>query len=251
MGPADLVNAITEGVGKMADGMKKFEELDAGKLENVGNALDPLTKNLMGLAKGGIVASFIGDGAFEKLSAGLKSFESIDPTKMMQLGPALESMHKGISAFTGDGLLDSFSKFLGGLFGNDGNLGDLQKELKNFVHIDAVALEKVRTAMQGMANFMATMDKADIGDVSDNLRDLTKELANYQSAYSKLDADTKASIEKMINVSVDNQKQNSDGATSLNSIMQEVLAELKNKQGAQETLRLTCPEARNELEKIL
>ena len=31
----------------------------------------------------------------------------------------------------------------------------------------------------------------------------------------------------MIIVSVDNQKQNSDGATSLNSIMQEVLAELK------------------------
>lgn len=236
MGLADLVNAITEGVGKMADGMKKFEELDAGKLENVGNALDPLTKNLMGLAKGGLVASFIGDGAFEKLSAGLKSFESIDPTKMMQLGPALESMHKGISAFTGDGLLDSFSKFLGGLFGNDGNLGDLQKELKNFADIDAVALEKVGTAMQGMANFMATMDKADIGDVSDNLRDLTKELANYQSAYSKLDADTKASIEKMINVSVDNQKQNSDGATSLNSIMQEVLAELKKQTRGQRNI---------------
>ena len=132
--------------------------------------------------------------------------------------------------------MDSFSKFLGGLFGNDGNLGDLQKELKNFADIDAVALEKVGTAMQGMANFMATMDKADIGDVSDNLRDLTKELANYQSAYSKLDADTKASIEKMINVSVDNQKQNSDGATSLNSIMQEVLAELKKQTRGQRNI---------------
>ena len=80
------------------------------------------------------------------------------------------------------------------------------------------------------------MDKADIGDVSDNLRDLTKELANYQSAYSKLDADTKASIEKMINVSVDNQKQNSDGATSLNSIMQEVLAELKKQTRGQRNI---------------
>jgi len=226
-GIAALIEAITTGVGKLADGVIKFENMDSKKLGDVGKALGPLTDNMMQLAKGGIVASFIGEGAFEKLSAGLKSFEDLNPQQMQLIGPALASLHKGISAFTGDGVMDSFGKFLGSLFGNDGNFDDLAEGLKSFADIDAAGLEKIGNGLQGIAKFMEAMDKADLDEVADSLKELTKEIGNYQAAYSKMDADTKASIEKMINVSTEGQNGAEAKLDRLNSLNAMMLEELK------------------------
>ena len=60
-----LINAITNAVGNLADGAKKFEDLDADHPKLVGGGLKELTGPIMDLAKGGIVANFVGSGAFE------------------------------------------------------------------------------------------------------------------------------------------------------------------------------------------
>ena len=131
-------------------------------LLDVGNSLKPLTDNIMGLAKGGIVASFMSEGVLEKISAGVKSFEGIDATSMNAMGPALTSLQKGISAFTGDGIMDSFSKFLGGLFGNDGGMTKMAKDLESFADIDAAGLKNIGDGLQGIAAYVEAMDGANL-----------------------------------------------------------------------------------------
>ena len=127
-----LINAITNAVGNLADGAKKFEELDADQLKLVGGGLKELTGPIMDLAKCVIVANFVGSGAFENLANGIREFESVDPTKLHAVGPALTSLHKGMSAFTGDGVLDSISKALGSLFGgSSGSISDLAEDVKD------------------------------------------------------------------------------------------------------------------------
>ena len=245
-----LIDSITGSVGKLADGLAKFENLDSGKLLDVGTSLGPLTTGIMDLAKGGIVASFVSEGALEGLAAGVKSFEGIDAAGLIPIGaaiqglgdpikeiasagffanfvsdgaleglakgvksfegldvagltatgPALAALQQGIAAFTGDGVLDSVSKGVGGFIsslfgGEEGQFDALIEGLKKFEEVNADAIHKVGTGLQGLSEF-ATSD-VDLGQINfsadglERLNDITKTLdagaiIKYNEALEKL-----------------------------------------------------------------
>lgn len=223
-----LINAITNAVGNLADGAKKFEELDADQLKLVGGGLKELTGPIMDLAKGGIVANFVGSGAFENLANGIREFESVDPTKLHAVGPALTSLHKGMSAFTGDGVLDSISKALGSLFGgSSGSISDLAEDVKEFADVDAQGLKAIGEGLQGIANFIEKMDGANLRNVSKSLTELTKQLGEYQEQYSKMDSETKANLTSNFTAFGEGQKGAADKLDQLNNSVQMMLAELR------------------------
>lgn len=249
-GIAALIDSITGSVGKLADGLAKFENLDSGKLLDVGTSLGPLTTGIMDLAKGGIVASFVSEGALEGLAAGIKSFEGLDAATLTPIGaaiqglgdpikeiasagffanfvsdgaleglakgvksfegldvkgltatgPALAALQQGIAAFTGDGVLDSVSKGVGGFIsslfgGEEGQFDALIEGLKKFEEVNADAIHKVGTGLQGLSEF-ATSD-VDLGQINfsadglERLNDITKTLdagaiTKYNEALEKL-----------------------------------------------------------------
>ena len=223
-----LINAITNAVGNLADGAKKFEDLDADQLKLVGGGLKELTGPIMDLAKGGIVANFVGSGAFENLANGIREFESVDPTKLHAVGPALTSLHKGMSAFTGDGVLDSISKALGSLFGgSSGSISDLAEDVKEFADVDAQGLKAIGEGLQGIANFIEKMDGANLRNVSKSLTELTKQLGEYQEQYSKMDSETKANLTSNFTAFSEGQKGAADKLDQLNNSVQMMLAELR------------------------
>lgn len=226
-GVAAIIDAITTAVDSIAVSLKKYEDLDDKKLLDVGNSLKPLTDNIMGLAKGGIVASFMSEGVLEKISAGVKSFEGIDATSMNAMGPALTSLQKGISAFTGDGIMDSFSKFIGGLFGNDGGMTKMAEDLEAFADIDAAGLKNIGDGLQGIAAYVEAMDGANLKAVTKNLKELIKQIGQYNEEYKNMDAETKASFTKVLNVNNESQDKSSQMLVSLNSTNALMLEELK------------------------
>ena len=226
-GIAALIDSITTSVDNVAVGLKKFEDLDSEKLGDVGGALKPLTDNIMGLAKGGVVASFMSEGVLEKIAAGVKSFEGIDSKSMKDMGPALTSLQTGIAAFTGDGIMDSFSKFIGGLFGNDGGMKDMAKDLEAFADIDAAGLQGIGDGLQGIAAYVDAMDGANLKQVTKNLKELIKQIGQYNEEYKNMDAETKASFTKVLNVNNESQDKSSQMLVSLNSTNALMLEELK------------------------
>ena len=249
-GIAALIDSITGSVGKLADGLAKFENLDSGKLLDVGTSLGPLTTGIMDLAKGGIVASFVSEGALEGLAAGVKSFEGIDAAGLIPIGaaiqglgdpikeiasagffanfvsdgaleglakgvksfegldvkgltatgPALAALQQGIAAFTGDGVLDSVSKGVGGFIsslfgGEEGQFDALIEGLKKFEEVNADAIHKVGTGLQGLSEFASS--DVDLGQINfsadglQRLNDITKTLdagaiTKYNEALEKL-----------------------------------------------------------------
>jgi hypothetical protein len=236
-GVAALVEAITTGVGKLADGVKKFEELDSTKLTNVGEGLKVLTGPIMDLAKGGIVANFVGTGAFTNLANGIKEFENINPANLHAVGPALTSLHKGMSAFTGDGVLDSIGKALGSLFGgSSGSISDLAKDVKEFADVDAAGLKNIGDGLQGIANFIEAMDGANLKSVSKSLSELTKQLMKYQEEYSKMDSETKANLVSNFTSFGEGQKGAADKLDQLNSSVQMMLVELRKQTRSGQTV---------------
>lgn len=223
-----LIDAITGSVGKLADGAKKFEELDADQLKLVGGGLAEITGPIMDLAKGGIVANFVGSGAFKNLADGVKEFQTIDPSNLHAVGPALTSLHKGMSAFTGDGVLDSISKALGSLFGgSSGSLSDLAEDVKLFADVDSQGLKNIGDGLQSIANFIEAMDGANLRTVSKSLSELTKQLQKYQEEYSKMDADTKANLVSNFTSFGEGQKGAADKLDQLNNSVQMMLVELR------------------------
>ena len=245
-----LIDSITGSVGKLADGLKKFENLDSGKLLDVGTSLGPLTAGIMDLAKGGIVASFVSEGALEGLAKGIKSFEGLDAAGLTPIGtaikslgdpikeiasagffanfvsdgaleglakgiksfegldvkgltatgPALAALQQGIAAFTGDGVLDSVSKGVGGFIsslfgGEEGQFDALIDGLKKFEEVNADAIHKVGTGLQGLSEFASS--DVDLGQINfsadglQRLNDITKTLdadaiTKYNEALEKL-----------------------------------------------------------------
>jgi hypothetical protein len=226
-GIAALIDSITTSVDNVAVGLKKFEDLDSKKLGDVGGALKPLTDNIMGLAKGGVVASFMSEGVLEKIAAGVKSFEGIDSKSMKDMGPALTSLQTGIAAFTGDGIMDSFSKFIGGLFGNDGGMKDMADDLEAFADIDSAGIKAIGDGLQGIAAYIETMDGANLKQVTKNLKELIKQIGQYNEEYKNMDAETKASFTKVLNVNNESQDKSSSLLNQLNSTNTLILDELK------------------------
>ena len=222
-----MIDSITTSVDNVAVGLKKFEDLDSKKLGDVGGALKPLTDNIMGLAKGGVVASFMSEGVLEKIAAGVKSFEGIDSKSMKDMGPALTSLQTGIAAFTGDGIMDSFSKFIGGLFGNDGGMKDMADDLEAFADIDSAGIKAIGDGLQGIAAYIETMDGANLKQVTKNLKELIKQIGQYNEEYKNMDAETKASFTKVLNVNNESQDKSSSLLNQLNSTNTLILDELK------------------------
>lgn len=231
-----LIDSIANSVGTMADGAKKFEELDGGKLTLAGAGLKAITGPVMDLAKGGIVASFIGTGAFTNLANGIKEFEGVNAAGLFAVGPALTSLHKGMSAFTGDGLLDSIGKSLGSLFGgSSGGLADLADDVKLFADVDSAGLKAIGDGLQGIANFIDAMDGANLKSVSKSIVELTKQLGAYQKEYNKMDADAKANLVNNFSAFGEGQKGAGEKLDSLNSSMQSMLMELRKITSASRT----------------
>lgn len=223
-----LIDSITEGVGKLAAGVKEFENLDADQLKLVGGGLSELTGPIMDLAKGGVVANFVGSGAFKNLADGIKEFESVNPQNLHAVGPALTALHKGMSAFTGDGVLDSIGKALGSLFGgSSGSISDLAKDVREFADVDAQGLKAIGDGLQGIANFIEAMDGANLRNVSKSLSELTKQLMKYQEEYSKMDSETKANLVSNFTSFGEGQKGAADKLDQLNSSVQMMLVELR------------------------
>ena len=143
------------------------------------------------------------------------------------MGPALTSLQKGISAFTGDGIMDSFSKFIGGLFGNDGGMTKMADDLEAFADIDAAGLKNIGDGLQGIAAYVEAMDGANLKAVTKNLKELIKQIGQYNEEYKNMDAETKASFTKVLNVNNESQDKSSQMLVSLNSTNALMLEELK------------------------
>ena len=141
-GIADLINSVTGSVSRLADGVKKFEDLDSGKLLDVGNALGPLTDNIMDLAQGGIVASFISDGALEGLAAGVRSFEGLDHDSLWLVGDAIKELGDPIKEIASAGF---FANFV-----SDGALEGLAAGVRAFQGLDVAGLMATGPALQSL-----------------------------------------------------------------------------------------------------
>jgi hypothetical protein len=141
-GIADLINSITNSVSNLADGVKKFEDMDSGKLLDVGTSLGPLTENIMELAKGGIVASFIGEGALEGLANGVRAFESVDAANLWPVGLAIKGLGDPIKEIATAGF---FANFV-----SDGALEGLANGVKAFQGLDVAGLMATGPALQSL-----------------------------------------------------------------------------------------------------
>ena len=232
-----LIDSIFNSVGNLADGVKKFEEMDGAKLALVGGGLKEITGPIAALAAGGIVANFVGKDALGSLARGVKAFEDLDPANLHAVGPALTSLHKGMSAFTGDGVLDSIGKALGSLFGgSSGGIADLAEDVKLFADVDAAGLQAIGDGLQGIANFLEAMDGANLKSVSKSLTELTKQLGDYQTQYSKMDADAKANLVSNFTSFGEGQKGAADKLDQLNSSVQMMLVELRKQSRSGQTV---------------
>ena len=232
-----LIDSIFNSVGNLADGVKKFEEMDGAKLALVGGGLKEITGPIAALAAGGIVANFVGKDALGSLARGVKAFEDLDPANLHAVGPALTSLHKGMSAFTGDGVLDSIGKALGSLFGgSSGGIADLAEDVKLFADVDAAGLQAIGDGLQGIANFLEAMDGANLKSVSKSLTELTKQLGDYQEQYSKMDSEAKANLVSNFTSFGEGQKGAADKLDQLNSSVQMMLVELRKQSRSGQTV---------------
>ena len=141
-GIADLINSITNSVSNLADGVKKFEDMDSGKLLDVGNSLGPLTENIMELAKGGVVASFVGEGALEGLANGVRAFGDLDASNLLPVGLAIKGLGDPIKEIAGAGF---FANFV-----SDGALEGLANGVKAFQGLDVAGLMATGPALTSL-----------------------------------------------------------------------------------------------------
>jgi len=141
-GIADLINSITNSVSNLADGVKKFEDMDSGKLLDVGTSLGPLTENIMELAKGGVVASFVGEGALEGLANGVRAFGDLDASNLYPIGLAIKGLGDPIKEIAGAGF---FANFV-----SDGALEGLANGIKAFQGLDVAGLMATGPALQSL-----------------------------------------------------------------------------------------------------
>jgi len=146
-GIAAVIDSITNSIGNLADGVKKFENLDSGQLLKVGKALGPLTDNIMELAKGGVVATFVGDGALQGLADGVKAFESVDPSNLFPVGFAIKRLGDPIKEIAQAGF---FANFVG-----SGTLQNLAGGVRSFENLDAQGLFSVGPALSSLQEGIA------------------------------------------------------------------------------------------------
>jgi len=71
------------------------------------------------------------------------------------------------------------------------------------------------------------MDDANLKQVTKNIKELIKQIAEYNEEYKNMDAETKASFTKVLNVSNESQDKSASMLVSLNSTNALMLEELK------------------------
>ena len=158
----------------------------------LGDLAGPLTA----LAAGGIVAQ-LGGGGLKKLADGVKEFQDIRVDNLAKTGPALTALYEGISKFTGDSLLDKAGKFLGGLFGGSGStsgMKEIAEGLQDFKDVDASGLESIGKGLEGITNFVKTMEDADVDKTNDKIEKLIKNLKEYQKQTANMSGDMSANL---------------------------------------------------------
>ena len=108
VGVSAVIDSFTEGVGTLADGLDKLSKIDGSNLSVVGDGIGAIAPHLTDLAVGGIVASFIGDGAFEKLAAGITSLNGAQVSNMATVGEGLDAIQSALLKFSASAILTNF-----------------------------------------------------------------------------------------------------------------------------------------------
>ena len=102
---------------------------------------------------------------------------------LSKIGPAMASLQRGMAAFVGDGVMESVGKVLTSWISSGGNQDSQMKamadNLKVFGDIDATGLVAVGGAMEGIANFIETLDDSNIKNVAEAVDQLTEAMVNY------------------------------------------------------------------------
>lgn len=197
VGIAAAIWLVSDSIGGIADGLKRMSEVKVDdNMKKMPGFLGDLAGPLTELAAGGIVAQ-LGGGGLRKLADGVKEFQDIQVDNLMKTGPALESLYKGVSAFTGDSLLDKAGKFLGGLFGGGGStsgMKEIAEGLQDFKDVDASGLESIGKGLEGITNFVKTMEDADVDKTNDKIEKLIKNLKEYQKQTANMSGDMSANL---------------------------------------------------------
>jgi len=197
LGIAGAIWLVSDSIGGIADGLKRISEVKIGdNMKKMPGFLGDLAGPLTALAAGGIVAQ-LGGGGLKKLADGVKEFQDIQVDNLAKTGPALESLYKGVSAFTGDSLLDKAGKFLGGLFGGGGStsgMKEIAEGLQDFKDVDASGLESIGKGLEGITNFVKTMEDADVDKTNDKIEKLIKNLKEYQKQTANMSGDMSANL---------------------------------------------------------
>jgi uncharacterized protein YPO0396 len=104
---------------------------------------------------------------------------------------------------------------------------DMADDLEAFVDIDSAGIKAIGDGLQGIAAYIETMDGANLKQVTKNLKELIKQIGQYNEEYKNMDAETKASFTKVLNVNNESQDKSSSLLNQLNSTNTLILDELK------------------------
>ena len=197
VGISTAIWLVSDSIGGIADGLKRMSEVKVDdNMKKMPGFLGDLAGPLTELAAGGIVAQ-LGGGGLKKLADGVKEFQDIQVDNLMKTGPALQSLYEGVSAFTGDSLMDKAGKFLGGLFGGSGStsgMKEIAEGLQDFKDVDASGLESIGKGLEGITNFVKTMEDADVDKTNDKIEKLIKNLKEYQKQTANMSGDMSANL---------------------------------------------------------
>jgi hypothetical protein len=108
MGVSAVIDSFTTGVGTLADGLDKLSKIDGSNLSVVGDGIGAIAPHLTDLAVGGVVASFISDGTFEKLAAGITALNGAQTGNMATVGVGLDSVQAALLKFSASAILTNF-----------------------------------------------------------------------------------------------------------------------------------------------
>ena len=212
------------GVQTIADGLAAMSNIkDTDTLKSVAGVLGDMAGPLTQMATGGVIASFISEGAFERLAEGINSFATVDASKLHAVGPAIAALYEGTSKFTGKGAWEGFSKWLGGLFSKDKGLGELADELKAFDGIDSTKLASLGQSLEGIGTFINSIQAS--GNLNKQVaavNSLVEGLSKYQDKYNELSAEMKNSLNMSINSSG---KDTVEALNQLNTVLKQLVTE--------------------------
>ena len=221
-----MVEQIALAITSLREDMELFTQMDSDKLSEIGESMTPLTDNLLALAGAGFIANFIADDSFKKLADGIKEFNGIDHANLSKIGPAMASLQRGMAAFVGDGVMESVGKVLTSWISSGGNQDSQMKamadNLKVFGDIDATGLVAVGGAMEGIANFIETLDDSNIKNVAEAVDQLTEAMVNYGKEGNKLTADMQGSFTTAVTAIGGTSKGQSEQLVMVNNKLQSI-----------------------------